>query len=290
MDAGAAQDLSLHIPGLKVASLAWGPEDARPVLALHGWLDNAASFALLGPRLSGCRVVAVDLPGHGLSDHHPPGVPYHFVDWVRVVLELADALGWRRFSLVGHSMGAGIGTLVAGAFPERIDGLVLLDGLGPLTEEAAGSPQRLASGIRALRALASRPRELRSFDSVEAAAQRLQEVAPGMSLDTAMILVRRGLRPVRGGLTWRSDPRMRIPSLWRLTEAQVMAFLARIACPTLLIKATHGWPFDPAMAQRMVSAIPRVWPAELPGSHHVHLDNPKEVASMIEGLLAASPR
>ena len=62
-------------PGLTVATRCWGPKDGVPVLALHGWLDNASSFDLVAPALAaaGMRVVAVDLPGHGLSDHRAPG-------------------------------------------------------------------------------------------------------------------------------------------------------------------------------------------------------------------------
>ena len=50
-----ADALTLKLPGRKVEALAWGPEDGHLVLALHGWLDNAASFVPLAGFLDNIR-------------------------------------------------------------------------------------------------------------------------------------------------------------------------------------------------------------------------------------------
>ena len=96
-------------------------------------------------------MVALDLPGHGLSSHRPEGAYTYFLDYVPVVFDAADALGWDRFILLGHSMGAGIGTLAAGTFPERIARLVLIDGMGPLTEADDGAPARFRSFLQSVK-------------------------------------------------------------------------------------------------------------------------------------------
>jgi len=93
------------------------------VIALHGWLDNAASFSHLAPLLPGLRIVALDQAGHGHSSHRAPGSGYQLWDYALDVLLVADQLGWQKFALLGHSMGAIVSLLLAGAVPERISRL-----------------------------------------------------------------------------------------------------------------------------------------------------------------------
>ena len=98
--------MSWTVDGLTVAGMAWGPADGHPVLALHGWLDNAASFEVLAPILAGCRVVALDLTGHGLSDHRSEDATYLIWDDIPQVLKVIEALGWTDCTMLGHSRGA----------------------------------------------------------------------------------------------------------------------------------------------------------------------------------------
>ncbi|MEO0812696.1 MAG: alpha/beta fold hydrolase, partial [Myxococcota bacterium] len=118
-----AEEIRVEIPGLSLAAVAYGPTDGRPVLALHGWLDNAASFAPMAPMLEGCRVVCLDSAGHGRSEHRADHAGYHFIDWIPDVVAAADALGWERFVLMGHSMGAATASLTAGTYPDRVEAL-----------------------------------------------------------------------------------------------------------------------------------------------------------------------
>ena len=63
----------IDIPLGRIAALRGGTPGAPRVLALHGWLDNAASFLPLAAHLRAIDLVALDLPGHGHSAHLPPG-------------------------------------------------------------------------------------------------------------------------------------------------------------------------------------------------------------------------
>jgi len=74
----AVRELELELPHLRLAAQVWGDPLLPRLLALHGWLDNAASFDRLAPLLcEHFHIVALDLPGHGRSGHRPPGTWYH---------------------------------------------------------------------------------------------------------------------------------------------------------------------------------------------------------------------
>lgn len=281
-----ATETTLEVRGLRIAARIWGPETAPPVLALHGWLDNAASFDLLAPLLPDLRIVAVDLPGHGLSDHRPVGLPYHYVDWVTEVTALVDSLGWDRFSILGHSMGAGVGCLFAGTYPARVQRLVLLDGLGPLTAEPDEAPERLALGVRRL--LAAEVKTPEPLPSRRVAAEKMCAVVPGLTMRSAEILLDRGMRDVPGGVVWRADPRLRVPSLFRFTASHVHAFLRRIECPVLVVRGVDGYSFDVEAAHEQLHCMRDVQVVRLRGGHHVHLDDAASVAGPVRAHLAAS--
>jgi pimeloyl-ACP methyl ester carboxylesterase len=77
------EEIQLSMPWGHVSALAFGPQDGRPLLGIHGWLDNANSFLGLAASLPpDVRFVAIDLPGHGFSSHLPAGCEYFFMEWV----------------------------------------------------------------------------------------------------------------------------------------------------------------------------------------------------------------
>ena len=259
------------------------------VLALHGWLDNAASFLPMAPYLGGLDMVAVDLPGHGRSAHLPPGADYSLPGAIANVLDMADALGWERFCLLGHSMGAGIASVVAAACPERIEKLVAVEALGALADAAERTVQRMREAVAAERA--THGKRLRVFPDLETAVRTRMQASrvPGSGLDASLVrlLVARGLVPVEGGYAWSSDRKLTLPSFTRLTEPQVEALVAGIECPTLAIFADPAQPYLPdVVRRRRASLLPRGELRVLPGGHHLHMDQPRPVAEAILRFLA----
>ena len=140
-------ELNLNTASGRLTGLEWGKPSDQPIMALHGWLDNAASFARLGERLQGFHMVAIDLPGHGKSIHRCDQTVYHFIDYVDDVMNATETLGWSKFGLVGHSLGAGIASILAGTFPDRVTDLVLIDGIGPIANVPGDAPKQLRQAL-----------------------------------------------------------------------------------------------------------------------------------------------
>lgn len=263
------EEVRLSLPHLEVAAHLYGAEDGQPVIALHGWLDNAATFSRLAPRLHGLRIVALDLPGHGHSDHRPAGAGYNIWDYAHDVLQVAEQFGWQRFSLLGHSMGAIVSVLLAGALPDRVERLALIDGVIPYTGEADTAPQKLGAALKAMLSVDDKRKPVyAAFD--QAVEARMNGVG-AVSREAAERLAQRGLMPVPGGYTWRTDARLMLPSSMRLTDAHARAFVEQIACPASLVLAEQGLLTQPELlefADSLPFAVQR-----LPGGHHLHLDD-----------------
>jgi pimeloyl-ACP methyl ester carboxylesterase len=277
------RELLLQTPLGVLAALSNDGEGPR-VLALHGWLDNAASFLPLASHLHGIDLVALDLPGHGHSAHLPPGADYSFASAIASVLDAADALGWDRFALLGHSMGAGIASQVAAACPQRIERLLAIEALGALAEVPERTVSRLRDAVAAERAL--RGKQLRVFPDVDTAVRARLHAGrvPGSGLDASLLrlLVERGLRQVDGGHAWSSDQRLTLPTLVRMTEAQVENLVAGIECPTLAIFAEPAQSYLPDdLRRRRVGLLPRGELVVIAGGHHLHMQQPAEVAAAI---------
>ena len=112
-----------------IAGKSYGdPETGIPLLGIHGWLDNCGTFDPLAGRLPpGFHFVSIDMPGHGLSSHIPPGMFYRISDGLITIKHITNYLKWPKFGILGHSMGAGLGNWYAGSFPDEITRLIQID-------------------------------------------------------------------------------------------------------------------------------------------------------------------
>ncbi|MGO4998326.1 alpha/beta fold hydrolase [Oceanisphaera sp. W20_SRM_FM3] len=275
--------------GRKLAVMEWGPAESVPesatIVALHGWLDNAASFSLLATLLSALkpelRIIALDFAGHGFSDHLGGGQSYYSWDHVADVYALLEELKLKQVALLGHSLGAGVATLFAGAFPERISQLFLIDGLVPLAYPVEELPQLMAKAVRRSARLSAR--SLKPYASFEqAVAARVNSRWP-VSKSAAIALLERGLQQTEQGWVWRSDMALTQPSLVRLCEAQLVAFVQQLSMPVLLVMAEGGE--ELALLELLLEEVPDLTLHTLVGSHHLHLED--KPAQLISGWISA---
>lgn len=266
----AFRDCEFDVNGITLAGQEWGMPGDLPVIALHGWLDNAASFDVLAPMLKGLHLVALDCAGHGLSGHRGQGSAYHIWQDVGEVFAVADQMGWERFALLGHSRGAIISMLAAGTFPERISHLAMLDGLFPSTVPVEQAPQQLARSIIELQR--NRHRGFALYPDLDTAVLVRQRSEIPLNESAARLLTRRGLMEVEGGYTWRSDPQLKLASGFKLSDEHVDAFVQRITARMLLVLANEGIPRLGERHQQAVARYPQIQVERLDGGHHLHME------------------
>lgn len=282
----ARETITLQVQGLQLEALVWRAAEANAprILALHGWLDNAESFTPLAGHLPGYTIVAIDLPGHGHSEHRSADASYHFIDWVATLFAILDALAWDKAILMGHSMGAGAAVLAAATLPARIEALILIDALAPYTAQAEQMPERLVAHLDEANRR-QRRRAMRPYPDIEQAVRSLCKVVPLLSPACARLVVSRNVRPVEGGFIWRGDPRLRGTSVMTLTDAQLDAFLQRVCAPALFIRAPDGLALDEQVLAKQAASMRHLQRVSIPGGHHVHMEQAPRVAEAIVSWL-----
>lgn len=275
----------INLGAFSLASYTFNPKAQGPtVLALHGWLDNAATFTQLAEALPNYKIVALDFVGHGHSDHMPEGVPYHFIDSVTHVVKVIRQLAINPALIIGHSMGAVITSLLAAVEPKLVKAWVAIDCFGPIVNEVEHAPTALKNAISQGIAAEKKQSPLyESFEKALAVREQVMQDKPGILKD----IVSRGLEAVDGGFRWRTDPRLRVASAIRFTEAHMEAFMSKIEAPCLFIEAEQGIPHAKTYYQLRSGYCADVSRVVIPGGHHVHIESASACASAIDKFFSA---
>ena len=276
------QEIRLNTRQGRLAGLGWRVESAPRVLCLHGWLDNAASFAPLAAELKELDVVALDLPGHGYSEHRHSTTRYHFIDYLFNIDAALDALGWDDCHLVGHSLGAAISAVYGAGAPERVRSLVLLDSLGPISVTAEGTADRLRRSLAKNRRGNSKVRRFESIDQMVNARRSVT----GLSESAARLICERAARQVDDHFEWRSDPALNWVSSLVMTDEQAMDLVQHIDTPILTFTATEESPWSSrAKHEARRRAMVHGRHISLEGHHHFHMDDPGRIAETIREFI-----
>ncbi|KAH8305565.1 hypothetical protein KR059_001403, partial [Drosophila kikkawai] len=127
------QDVKIPAPWGHISGRWYGNRTIRPILAIHGWLDNLGTFDRLIPLLPDyLGVLCIDLPGHGRSSHTQPGMCYSVFDYVFIIPRVMKEYGWRKVSLMGHSLGGIMCFIYTSLAPHTVDMIISLDILLPI--------------------------------------------------------------------------------------------------------------------------------------------------------------
>lgn len=290
----APQEVTWPLRHLSLTGLHWPATNSNsgpPVLMIHGWLDNAMSFARLAPVIAGGRdVYAVDLAGHGKSGHRPPGQGYALTDYIADLAELVEtycmSAEMEGPDLVGHSLGGIVALFYAAAFSEKVRRLVMIDSLGPLTRQPSEVIPQLRKAIRKRLAGSGKPLV---YKTVEQAARAREGGTIPLSHKAAMVLTPRNLTEVAGGYGWSTDAQLRHPTMMMMDEAQVMGCLEQVRTPTRFIRAEKGLLASRPELNLRAEAIPGLDIESVPGGHHCHLDGDvRPVASAVRDFIDVS--
>ncbi|WP_346992819.1 alpha/beta fold hydrolase [Alteromonas gracilis] len=249
------------------------------IIGLHGYLDNAESLRPLAPFLTAFHFVAIDLAGHGKSQHRPVGAQYNQVDFLQDLYALIQDNAWGSVILLGHSLGGILATQFAAVFPEVVKAVVSIDACGPLTLKEDTTSQQMRDAI--ISRHAKRRNQLRTVELDEAVKARCK--VSDINADDARAILSRNLTQDAGGhCFWSSDPRLRTKSTLRLTEAQAEDLMRAITCPVLFIGASKSF-----------KALDKVYPSreswfknaryeQFVGGHHIHMENSEDVGLLIQ--------
>ncbi|XP_070838101.1 serine hydrolase-like protein [Chaetodon trifascialis] len=290
----AVSELSVPVTWGEVKGKVWGPDGGHPVLCLHGWADNCGTFNTLIPLLpKECRYVALDMAGHGLSSHRPPGVFYSFYAYVADIRRVVDGLQWTKFSIIGHSMGGNIAAMFSALFPEMVDVIVLLDAFGFMPADLKEIPQIMRQGISEMLEYEKKTEEKKRVYAYEKAAERLLAANPTLSEKSAHILLERGLVQVEGGFVFSRDLRVNFRNIARITLEQSLEMQSRIQASVLVVLADKGFGATPQNSdlQNIASALRQGYHdrnhtvVTVSGDHHIHLNNPEVVAPLVSDFL-----
>ena len=235
---------------LNIHVATWvGPQEALPLVMLHGIWDTWETFARAATRLARERTIyALDLRGHGASDKPEEG--YEPSDYAADVLGVLDQLGQPQIALLGFSLGALVASQLVATHPGPVAQLILED---PPYNPGADMRGRSA-WMRALIELKQQP-----FEEV---VEGLSELYPTRDRATNELSARALINTAKGPFR---------ASLARTTPVDVPGLLAAWSAPTLILQAdpAHGAALSDAGREALQAAIPQAQVTNFPGSGHL---------------------
>lgn len=284
------KNFSIEVNGNIISGLRYGEESKPVLLAIHGWLDNAASFVPLTEALKRdlddgvlpYQLIAIDLPGHGYSEHKLGH--YNFMEWVEDLYQIIKTQGWGPVSIVGHSMGAMVSSIFAATFPELVKGLILIEGLGAISAVPEQTVLQLRKGIES-RDNYNQSGSGRTNTLTVEKVVKARCLISDLNEEHAALICTRNLMINEDNISWRSDPKLKAASLVRLVESQVLDVLSSISTRCLIIVGDNGFPLITKTLELDIFDKAHFDILTLTGGHHVHMDNAAKTASAVVKFL-----
>ena len=276
---------------LRLHYVDWGNVEAPPMLLVHGGRDHCRNWDWVARALrDDHHIIAPDLRGHGDSQWMLGG-SYNLPEFVYDIAHLVHQTKLAPVPILSHSLGGMISLLYAGLYPENMEKLVVIEGLGFSPERVAEiatqqTDARMRDWVDSLRDAAGRvPRR---YPSLEEAYQRMQEANPHLSPEQARHLSQHGINQNEDGTySWKFDNYVRLSPPYGLSPARTQEIWSRITCPVLLLRGTESWASDPKEDGR-AAHFQDVTCVDIEGAGHwLHHDQLDTYLKLVRDFLAA---
>jgi len=271
---------------LRLHYVDYGNENGPLLVLVHGGRDHARNWDFVAEQLVPYyHVVAPDLRGHGDSAW-AVGSQYSMPEYILDLVQLLRHLESERVTLVGHSLGGAVVLQYAGIYPESVDRVAAIEGLGPPPALIVDTPieQRMLDWIATMQNLAVR--RPKSYASLQEAEARMREANPHLSPAMARHLTLHGsMRLEDGSYAWKFDNYVRAWPPQKYDEAGVQRLWARITCPVLLVRGRESWASDPVQDGRAAHFRDYTYAGIDGAGHWVHHDRFDAFMSTLRSFL-----
>lgn len=265
------------------------------MILLHGIEDNAATFDRIVPLLPDTYYyVAIDLPGHGKSDHFPNNLPLHYMDYVFACKIVFDHFGRKKYTLFGHSFGGMLGFMCSVVYSEFLEKLIMLDCYVSKIVYPKEFPKWAASKydgfMQVQKQIVRRTNVELDYEKAIELFTNLRNENSELTPEAAEILLERAVEIVDGKYKFKRDLRLRCYMEPPLDPRYFQSVLREnpIKFPVLLMitERTNVHPyFNMKETLDVFKEITNFKKVVVGGNHHVHLNEPDIVAPHINEFL-----
>ena len=291
-----------------LACLEWGKANApNKIFCMHGWLDNANSFDRLIPFILDheqnselYHIVAMDMPGVGLSSHKPPGSDYTLFTNIMEMRRVIVQLGWNRLTLLSHSLGSHFSFMYSCVYPSEVETLISIDLARPITRMVNNWNLTIANSIEDHFKCEYHVQDdpttnirVPVYSEVDAIKRLMDSHSSSLTRPSAEALLKRGARKQRWGYTFSRDVRWRHLSLeLRPDDDMMLQYLEAPFGPNLFVIRASRSPYHSTEESKMrfYELFERKCPifreVVLAGTHHLHMNTPELVAPEVNKFLA----
>ncbi len=260
--------------GIRLHYRTWGNPNLPGLLLVHGGGAHAHWWTFLAPLLmQQYYVVALDLSGHGESDHRPH---YAISTFATDALAVSQNAGFKSAPIfVGHSMGGLVSLAAAATHGELLKGAIIVD--SPVRKQDPES--REGQYGRSFRSA-------KVYPTLEEALKRFRLV-PNQPCENSYIIdhiAKTSLKQVENGWTWKFDPNIFV----NYTREPLAEFLPRVTCRIAMMRGEFSTVVPPETGRFMYENLNRSAPLiEIPQAHHhLILDQPLAFIAALRAVLA----